>query len=147
MRIASSPVKVDFQHTVFAQVKAPKVIATHLIAGSSIGAPNGYASLIDALDGMTRLTDGAKPAAVVFERGGRYYGQLAVETLGGQDTPFHLDAHWRDDVTIKIGTNAAAIVDGMVRLPNDGTLPKWSTLSRKWYQMVEDSYRKPRRPA
>jgi hypothetical protein len=145
MRIAT--VSVDFADTVFAKVKLPKAIGPHLIAGPRLGAPDGYASLADALDGMTTATAGVAPAAVLFERDGRFYGQVAETTLGGRDQDFHLASDWRDEFTLKVGTNAAAIVDGAIRLVNDGSLPKWSTLARRWQQSVEDSYRKPRRPA
>lgn len=146
MRIATVSAPVDFTHTLFAAVKVPKAIGPKLIAGPRLGAGEGYASLADALAGMAAATAGDKPAAVLFERDGRFYGQVANATLGGQDEAFHLPERWRDEFTLKVGTNAAAIVDGAVQLVNDGSLPKWSTLARKYAQMVEDSYRKPRRP-
>jgi hypothetical protein len=146
MRIATAPAPVNFADTLFAAVKLPGAIGPHLIAGPRLGAPDGYSSLADALDGMAAATADEAPAAVLFERDGRFYGQVAEATLGGGDEDFHLSEGWQREFTLKVGTNAAAIVDGAIRLVNDGSLPKWSTISRKYFQMVEDSYRKPRRP-
>ncbi|MCW2928753.1 MAG: hypothetical protein JWM86_2721 [Thermoleophilia bacterium] len=52
-----------------------------LVAGGRVGARDGYETLRDAIADLARTTAGDRPAAVVLERGGRYYGH----SLKGRD--------------------------------------------------------------
>ena len=52
-----------------------------LVSGGRVGASEGYATLREALDALTVVTRGERPAAAVLERYGRYYGH----TLKGRD--------------------------------------------------------------
>ena len=52
-----------------------------LVSGGRVGARDGYATLRDALEALSAATRGDRPAAVVMERYGRFYGHL----LKGRD--------------------------------------------------------------
>lgn len=52
-----------------------------LVAGGRVGAREGYVTLRDALEELARFTAGDRPAAVVLEREGRYFGHA----LKGRD--------------------------------------------------------------
>lgn len=52
-----------------------------LVAGGRVGAREGYETLRDALADLSTRTAGDRPAAVVLELGGRFYGH----TLKGRD--------------------------------------------------------------
>lgn len=142
---AATP-RPDFNGKLFAKVSIPKYVDPLLMATTPLGADAGYTTLTGAMNVLAKTTDGDAPASAIFEKDGRFYGQSAVSTLGGQDEPFHLDPDWRKEYELKLGTNVSAIVDGPVTIVNDGTHPKWWTPSRLYHQLVEDSYRKPPRP-
>jgi hypothetical protein len=52
-----------------------------LVSGGRVGASEGYATLREALGALADVTRGERPAAVVLERYGRFYGH----TLKGRD--------------------------------------------------------------
>jgi hypothetical protein len=52
-----------------------------LVSGGRLGARDGYATLQEALGALSEATRGERPAAVVLERYGRYYGHA----LKGRD--------------------------------------------------------------
>lgn len=92
-----------------------------LVSGGRVGAADGYVTLRDALEALATATRGDRPAAVVLERYGRFYGHL----LKGRDLEqglraplkrMHLEADDRAEVVELRATTrfvrVRALVDG-----------------------------------